>query len=144
MTKKARLELPPDEAFIEPAVYFVVSFAKRFGMAEARQAALAAALRAAVALVVEANRGGKSDSPVILEVGESGEALVVHLHNRGVPIILGAPGGFQLPYAAKFREASLHADRLSLENRGRKGQAVVLEFKIGVSPEARSASASPA
>ncbi|MBI5623562.1 MAG: hypothetical protein HY924_07280 [Elusimicrobia bacterium] len=143
LAKKARLDLPLDEAFIEPAVYFVVSFARRFAMAEARQAALAAALRAAVSLVMEANRGGKSDTPVTLEVAESDGLLRVDLHNRGVPIILGAAGGFQLPYAAKFREASLHADRLSLENRGRKGQVVVLEFKLGVSPAARSASAAP-
>lgn len=144
MTKKARLDLPLEETFLEPAAEFVVAFADRFELAQDRREHLRQAIRAVLSMVIESNKGGGSGQPVQVEVSENGGVLVVHLHNRGVPILLGGGvGGFQLPYAAKFREASLHADRLSLENRGRKGQAVVLEFKLGVSAAARQASSSP-
>ncbi|MBI5209767.1 MAG: hypothetical protein HY927_07345 [Elusimicrobia bacterium] len=142
MTKKTRLEIPPDEGLLGPAVDFVVSFAMRFEFPEPRQEKLRGALLAALSMVMENNKGGKSDQPVSMEVAESDGKLLVRILNRGVPILLGSSdGGPQMPCVAKFRQASRHADRISMENLGRKGQAVALEFKLGVSPAARSASA---
>jgi hypothetical protein len=58
---KARLELPADALFQGPAVDFAVSFARMLGCGQAECANISATVSSALAVVMHANAGGKSD-----------------------------------------------------------------------------------
>ncbi len=138
MASKARLEIPAQEAFAAPAADFVLSFASRLVSAESNGDSQAAAERlrtgvtAAISMVMANNAGGKSDQPLVLEVSAAEGRLSVALRNRGVPILLGSgKNPLNNAYYAHFQEASRHADRLFIENLGRRGQNVVLDFRVG-------------
>jgi hypothetical protein len=133
----AKLEIPPQRAFLEPTVGFVLAFAARFNRGEAEQAELKTAVSAVLDMVIENNAHG--GEPVAVEVGESAGKLRVSVINRGAPILLkGGRSGIHSDYYAKFHEASQHADSVSFENSGRQGQAVVLEVRLGAEAAARS------
>lgn len=141
---KAKLELPADPIFLDPAVAFAVSFARRLGCGESEQKELEWAIGAALGAVMQNNSSGKSDQPVTLELSESAGKLVVEIVNRGVPLLLndGRKNALNAAYFAQFHEAAKHADKVSLENFGRKGQLLTLE--IGLGPQAAAKSLSSA
>ncbi len=85
---KAKLELPADPLFSEPAVDFAASFAQKLDCGEAERDRLKRAVRAALGAVMQNNAGGKSEEPVTLELSESSGKLVVEIVNRGVPLLL--------------------------------------------------------
>ncbi len=149
MLSKAKIELPAGAAFQGAAVDFVVSFARRLGCGPEQQARLEAAVSSALAAVMQNNAGGKSDDPVALEVSEGAGKVVVEVVNRGVPLLLnqGQRSELNVAYFSQIREASKHADKVSLENFGRRGQVLTLELGLGPQAAARStpsAAAAPA
>ena len=133
----AKIEIPPQRAFLEPTVGFVLAFAARFARGESEQAELKTAVTAVLEMFIENNaRGGE---PVAVEVGESAGKLRVSIINHGAPILLkGGRGGIHARHYAKFHEASQHADSVTFENSGRQGQAVVLEARLGPEASAQS------
>ena len=137
---KARLELPPVSSFQGPAVDFTVSFARQLGCGENEQKKLARAVGAALGAVMENNAGGKSDEPVTLELSEGAGKLIVEIINRGVPLLLndGRKNALNALYFMQFHEAVKHADKVSLENFGRKGQLLTLESSMGPQAAAKS------
>ncbi|MBI4387235.1 MAG: hypothetical protein HY551_07620 [Elusimicrobia bacterium] len=141
----ARLEIAPRKILLDPAVDFVLSFAQEFARAPGDQADLKTAVSAALTMVFENNAGGKSEEPIALEISERQGKLLIGIWNRGVPILLngGRRSGLNSGYFAKFCEASKHADRVSVENFGRRGQKVVLEIRLGAGAAARSLPADP-
>ncbi len=143
---KARLELPGDSLFQGPAVDFAVSFARALGCGPDEQSKLSATVSAALSVVMHANAGGKSEEPVALELSETGSKIVIEITNRGVPLLLngGRKNALNAAYFAQFHEAAKHADRVSLENCGRKGQVLTLELRLGAQAAARSTPASAA
>jgi hypothetical protein len=143
MSSAAKIEIPPQPAFLEPTVGFVLAFAARFARGETEQAELKTAVSAVLDMVIENNsRGGEA---VAIEVGESAGKLRVSVINHGTPILLkGGRGGIHSRHYAKFHEASQHADSVSFENSGRGGQAVVLEIRLGAAAAAMSLLAKPA
>jgi hypothetical protein len=139
----AKIEIPPQRAFLEPTVGFVLAFAARFARGESEQAELKTAVTAVLEMFIENNaRGGE---PVAVEVGESAGKLRVSIINHGAPILLkGGRGGIHARHYAKFHEASKHADSLTFENSGRRGQVVTLEIRLGAVAAAMSLLAKPA
>jgi hypothetical protein len=139
----AKIEIPPQQVFLEPTVGFVLAFAARFARGETEQTELRTAVSAVLGMVIENNsRGGE---PVAVEVGESAGKLRVSVINHGAPILLkGGRSGIHSRHYAKFHEASQHADSVTFENSGRGGQAVVLEIRLGAVAAAMSLLAKPA
>lgn len=125
--KPARLEIPPHEAFLEPAVAFILAFADRFEIGAERRERFRKAAAASIFMVIDRNGGGKSDENVVIELEEASGKLQVRILNRGVPIMLGAAASC----AALFNEASQHAESISIRNEGRAGQTVSLELSLG-------------
>ena len=142
----ARIEIPPKAEYSGPVVDFVLSYAARISGGSNKAERLRAALVPALGMVVDVNAAGASEEKVALEVGESGGKLQVAIINRGSPILLrGGREGIHGAYFAKFQEASKHADSLSLENSGRKGQVLVLTMRLDMgSRQAALADAAPA
>ncbi|MDD5628871.1 MAG: hypothetical protein PHU21_07395 [Elusimicrobia bacterium] len=139
----ARLEIPPQPAFLEPTVGFVLAFAARFARGESEQSELKTAVSAVLEMVIDNNAGG--GVPVAVEVGETAGKLRVSVINHGAPILLrGGRTGIHSRHYAKFHEASRHADSVTFENSGRQGQAVVLELRLGAVAAAMSLLAKPA
>ena len=139
----AKLEIPPQQVFLEPTVGFVLAYAARFCRGESEQAELKTAVSAVLDMVIENNSHG--GEPVAVEVSESAGKLRVSVINRGTPILLkGGRSGIHSRYYAKFHEASKHADSVTFENSGRQGQAVVLEIRLGAVAAAMSLLAQPA
>ena len=137
MSSTARLDIPPQQAFLEPTVGFVLAFAARFNRGEAEQAELKIAVAAVLDMVIDNNAHG--GAPVAVEVGEAAGRLRISVINRGAPILLkGGRGGIHSGCYAKFHEASRHADSVTFENSGRQGQAMVLEVRLGAEAAARS------
>ncbi|MBI5629951.1 MAG: hypothetical protein HY921_03590, partial [Elusimicrobia bacterium] len=99
---------------------------------------------AALTMVKAAHVGGKSEEPLGLGVWESEGKLFIEIVNRGAPIWLGSreSGGMSAARWEKFHQALRGADRVSLENFGRKGQKVVIEIKLGSRAAAKSLAAS--
>lgn len=137
---KARLELPAEAAFQNPAVDFVVSFARGLGCGADEQAKLARAVEAALGAVMANNAGGKSDAPIALELQEGAGRLVVEIVNRGVPLLLSSGGknALNAAYFTQFHEAVKNADSVRLENFGREGQRLTLESSLGPQAAAKS------
>jgi hypothetical protein len=136
----ARLEVPPQSVFLEPAVGFVLSLAQERGacLSPGERAGLKAAVTAVLEMVI-ANNARSGGQPVALEVGEAGGRLRVSVINRGAPILLkGGRQGIHADYYAKFQEASRHAESIAFENLGRQGQAVVLEVRLGAEAAAKA------
>lgn len=143
---KAKLELPADPVFQGPAVDFAVSFARRFDCGLDERSRLQSALSSALGAVMQNNMGGKSDDPVTLELSEAAGKLVVEITNRGVPLLLngGRQSELNAAYFSRFHEAGEYADKVSLENFGRKGQVLTLEIGLGPAAAARSLPSAPA
>ncbi len=137
---EARIELPAQDDFLKPAVDFVLSFAARFGRDTKDQGRLKTAVSAALEMVIGNNEEGKSDEPVALKVREAKGTLRIEILNRGVPILLGSgqKSSVNSAYFAEFHEASKNSDRISIENSGRLGQSVILEFRLGAGAAASS------
>lgn len=129
----ARIQIPPADTCLEPAVQFIASYAREIRLKQEKQEALKNACQVALSLVLERNRNGKSDEPIVIEVGHSEGRLSVSIQNRGVPILsgqtVGEPGGGDL--IEEHHEAFRNLDSVSLENLGRHGQCLVLEVEIG-------------
>jgi len=139
MSGSARLEIPAQQAFLEPVLGFVLAYAARFERGEAAQAELRAAVKAALEMVIDNNAQAASREPVGVEVREESGQLWVTIINRGAPILLkGGRGGVHAAYYAKFHEASQHADSVTFENSGRQGQSVVLQVRLGPEAAAKS------
>ena len=73
----ARLELPPQKSFLEPAVSFILSYAARFARGEAEQKDLRLAFCAALEMVLENNAHSGSEEPVAVE-GKRGATALHH------------------------------------------------------------------
>ena len=135
----ARLEIPPQKEFLAPVVDFVLAYAGRFDRAAAEQSELRQAVAAVLEMVIDNNAQNLCGESVGVEVGEAAGKLVVSVMNRGAPILLkGGRAGIHAAYYAKFQEASRHADSVTFENSGRKGQTVVLETSLGAEAAAKS------
>ena len=140
----ARLEIPPQQAFLEPVLSFVLAYAARFARGEREQTDLRLAVSAVLEMVIDNNSHGGSSEPVAVEVGEGAGKLWVAVINHGTPILLkGGRDGIHSAYYAKFHEASRHADSVTFENSGREGQAVVLEMRLGAVAAAMSLLSKP-
>lgn len=143
MKRKApRVEFPPEERFKASAVQFALSAANALFAGAGSLKALETAVDSALAMVLSAHSGGKSDEPVALEARESEGRLVIDIFNRGVPILLngGRETGLNASYLARFQEASRNCEKISVLNSGRQGQIVSLEFRMAaVSPVSSSA-----
>ncbi len=139
---KARLEFPAAELFLGPAVDFAVSFARQLGCGASEQKKLAHVVQSALGAVMQNNAGGKSEAPVTLEFSESAGKLVIEIINRGVPLLLndGRKNALNAAYFAQFHEAAKHADKISLENFGRKGQWLTIESGLGPQAAAKALS----
>lgn len=126
----ARLDIPPTEQMLEPALCFVEAYAEKLGIDRDRRWKLRDALSMAFSLVVRNSHSSSGAAkPVVIEVGEREDQLVVEVLNAGVPLKI--TGGTCPDAAQEFHQAARHLDRLSIDNLGRRGQAVVLGIRLG-------------
>lgn len=132
----ARLELPPSDFQIEPALAFVRSFAAGAGMESDRIARLTDATSAAMAMILEHNRDLERPEHVGLDVFESDGQLVVDVLNRGLPVFWSEHDSF-------FQAAMRKLDVVHVDNLGRDGQRIVLGVQLGARAERRPFAPAP-
>ncbi|MBI4402880.1 MAG: hypothetical protein HY537_01890 [Deltaproteobacteria bacterium] len=126
------MQIPPDQSFIDPSIHFAISFAQNLGVAVDRLNGLRGVFTSALTQLMDCNREGESDSPILLDVFEEDGRLVIELINRGVPIFT------QGSTLSRLQEASQQMDRLSIENLGASGQRLVIEMNLGSMATQRS------
>lgn len=143
-SRRARIAVPPQPSFLEPAVAFALSFAARFERSAEEQSRLGNALSAVLGMVIENTARGKPDEDVAVEVWESEGLLTVEILNRGTPILLngGRHSGINAAYFSKFQEAARQVSEMAIENSWRKGQTVSLKVRLGPGAAAHSLASS--
>lgn len=127
---KAQLEIPPISHFLEPALQFAHTYAKKLNLPDSKQIPLRDSLEAALLLLMETNALGNSEFPIRIEFDESHGKLVVSILNRGVPVFAAPPESI----TRRFHEAAQKLERFSIDNLGRNGQQIQLELAL-LSPE---------
>ncbi len=132
---QAQLELPSNPDFLDPALEFALAYARQLRVSEDKCRTLRAALESALFMVMETNRAGRHEDPILLEVEEDHGKLRYSLLNRGIPIFAMS----STPFSRTFHEMAKNLDRISITNLGRQGQQIILELAalprdLGASP----------
>ena len=126
--EKATIQIPPQEAFVEPTVSFALSFANRLGITSVKQDILQKAFRESLKMVIDRHLQGNSSESLNVEFSQDQDRLVTSVHNRGLPMFLDQDD----VQITRFHEANRGVDNISVENLGRNGQIVRLFLNLSL------------
>lgn len=129
--EKAQLEIPSFDVYLNPSVHFVLNFAVQLGVEETKLENIRRALEGTLQMVIEKNREGGSEDPIAIEVWESTGKISVQIHNQGVPIFSEEDTKERDNSSLRLVELSKHVQSITVENQGRRGQAITLEVSLG-------------
>lgn len=129
-TQKARIIIPPGDAYLEATLTFIGAYVRALGAESTRCEELCRTVEAALKMVLENSRQCLSEHPIEIELYEAGRRLVIEITNHGAPLITeNAARLGSNPEEARMR--AYFFEHMSVENRGREGQVVSLRMKLG-------------
>jgi hypothetical protein len=128
---KAQIEIPSFSLYLSPSVHFVLGFAQQLGVEGERLQNLRKALEGALRMVMEKNVEGQCEDPITIEVGEATGKIFVQIHNQGVPIFSEEDTRAKNSSGLRLVELSKLVHHVTIENQGRRGQAITLEVSLG-------------
>lgn len=129
--ERVHIKIPPKKNFVEPVLNFIISYARELGAEQKRCEELYNACKIAVEMVIECYTG-ISEHLLVVSTYEHNRKLIIDVSNFGVPIIPGNTASLS-KYLLKEKALSGFFDKMSVQNKGRQGQVVSLQMKLGKS-----------